>query len=141
MNLSVTVLSMKTEFDRDETTQGAVLSAFFYGYIILQIPGGMLVSKYGVKPVASAAFVVKSVLTFLTPFGADITAYLLFSVLLCLGLAQGVMFPAFVVLLKNWSTPESRDRMVAIATTGTETGAILAFAVGGAITDSKILGR
>ena len=33
------------EFDWDEETQGYVLGAFFYGYIVTQLPGGWIASK------------------------------------------------------------------------------------------------
>jgi len=42
VNLSVAIVSMteKKDFDWDASTQGIILSSFFYGYIVTQIPGG-----------------------------------------------------------------------------------------------------
>jgi hypothetical protein len=43
VNLSVAIVSMtkRSEFDSwDSRTRGLILSAFFYGYILTQIPGG-----------------------------------------------------------------------------------------------------
>ena len=37
------------EFDWDEKTQGIILSAFYYGYILTHIPGGLLAQRYGGK--------------------------------------------------------------------------------------------
>ena len=34
-------------FKWDQAQQGIILSAFFYGYIPLQIPAGILVERYG----------------------------------------------------------------------------------------------
>ena len=37
------------EFNWNEETQGYVLGSFFYGYILTQVPGGWLASKFGGK--------------------------------------------------------------------------------------------
>lgn len=34
-------------FDWDSTTQGFILSSFFYGYILTQFAGGFIASKIG----------------------------------------------------------------------------------------------
>ena len=36
----------KPEFDWDSKTIGIVDSSFFWGYLITQVPGGFLASKY-----------------------------------------------------------------------------------------------
>ena len=139
MNLSVAVVSMK-EFEWTEAQQGVLLSTFFYGYVISQIPGGVIVGKYGGKSVAGIVILTSSVLTLLTPIAADVSFYLISVVRVCSGLAQGMVYPALLVLLRNWSTVGDRNQMVSIATTGTETGAVLAFSLGGVLCDSYFLG-
>ena len=37
---------LQKEIDWDRDTIGNVESAFFYGYMITQIPGGLIASKY-----------------------------------------------------------------------------------------------
>ena len=51
---------------------GWVLSAFFYGYLITQIPGGYLASRFGGRYVFGLGILLTSVLTLLTPLAAGI---------------------------------------------------------------------
>ena len=53
-------------------TIGWVLSAFFFGYIITQIPGGYLAGRYGGRFVYGIGILMTSVLTLLTPLAAEI---------------------------------------------------------------------
>ena len=39
------------EFDWDKETQGIILGAFFWGYLLTQIPGGWLAERVGGKGV------------------------------------------------------------------------------------------
>ena len=40
------------DFDWSSSVQGYVLSSFFYGYLITQIPGGMLAAQLGATNVS-----------------------------------------------------------------------------------------
>ena len=51
---------------------GWILSAFFYGYIITQIPGGLLAARYGGKTVLGLGIVITAALTLFTPLAARI---------------------------------------------------------------------
>lgn len=70
VNLSVAIVSITTttkEFDWDSKTKGLILSSFFYGYILTQLPGGWLASKYGGKVVFGNGIVITAVLSLMTP--------------------------------------------------------------------------
>ena len=56
---------------------GLVLSSFFYGYIVTQIPGGWLASRYGGKSVLGLGILCTAALTLLTPIAAQNSIYLL----------------------------------------------------------------
>lgn len=51
-------------------TTGWILAAFFYGYIVTQIPGGWLAERIGGKWVFGVGVVMTSVFTLLTPLAA-----------------------------------------------------------------------
>lgn len=55
------------EFDWDEKTQGLVLSSFFWGYVVTQMPGGMLADTYGGKATLGLGMLFSSIGTIITP--------------------------------------------------------------------------
>ena len=57
-------------FSWDSRVQGSVLAAFFYGYVITQIPGGYLTRRCGGKVVYAFGVVGSSLLALLSPIAA-----------------------------------------------------------------------
>jgi ACS family sodium-dependent inorganic phosphate cotransporter-like MFS transporter 5 len=58
------------EFTWSKSMQGFVLASYFYGYILTQVPGGWLSSKYGARNVLFVSNLVASALTMTAPFFA-----------------------------------------------------------------------
>lgn len=46
------------------------MGSFYYGYVIAQIPAGILAQKYGGKHVFGIGMLMTALLTLLTPFAA-----------------------------------------------------------------------
>ena len=57
-------------FPWDSRIQGSILAAFFYGYVITQIPGGYLTRRCGGKVVFAAGVAGSSLLALLSPLAA-----------------------------------------------------------------------
>jgi MFS family permease len=83
------------EFYWNKQTQGLILSFYFVGYLLTEIPGGWLSLKFGSKIVLAVAILVSSVLTLLLPFAARIHVGMLIACRFLIGLAHGVVWPAF----------------------------------------------
>jgi MFS family permease len=64
---------------------GTLLSAFFVGYTVMQVPGGILVDRYGARRVLMASLVLWSVFTGLTGVAMTFVALVLVRVLFGLG--------------------------------------------------------
>lgn len=101
--------------------RGWVLSAFAYGYIIVQLPSGWVATH--VKPtfVLSWAVLAWSLCTALTPWAARLSLHALFALLAGLGLAEGFCLPAVFQILGTRVAARKRSRAFA-----------LVFAAGGA---------
>ena len=56
---------------------GLVLGSFFFGYIITQIPGGYMASRYGGKNLFGCGILFSSLLTLLTPVATKSSVFLL----------------------------------------------------------------
>lgn len=68
---------MTTEPKKIVIFVGQVLGSFFYGYILTQIPGGLLAQRIGGRWVFGVGVVMTAVLTILTPLAADISVWAL----------------------------------------------------------------
>ncbi|PVD36049.1 hypothetical protein C0Q70_03019 [Pomacea canaliculata] len=121
------------EFDWSKGTQGQILGAFFYGYLLLQLPGGILSQSMGSKVVISVGMGTVAIMTLLSPVFARINPYGLFAVRVIIGLGQGVMYPAAISFWGAWAPPKERTRLVAISLSGGQLGNALIFPAGGLI--------
>ena len=58
------------EFNWSEVEQGVILGSFFWGYIVTQIPGGLLSKKFGGKWPFGIGLLISAVFAILTPWCA-----------------------------------------------------------------------
>lgn len=82
------LISQENEFDWDEQTQGYILSAFFWGYVLTHIPGGLLAERFGGKQTLGLGILSTSVLTLLTPLAARAGPWWLITVRFVEGLGE-----------------------------------------------------
>jgi MFS family permease len=76
------------KFDWSEVDQSIILSSFFWGYLIFQVPGGRIAEVVGAKRVFGGAVFVNGILSLLLPFLARINWVLLLIIRTMQGLAQ-----------------------------------------------------
>lgn len=68
--------SISKDFNLAPTEMGVVISAFFIGYSIMQIPGGWFADKFGSKTVIMVALALWSVFTFTTGHASTLAGLL-----------------------------------------------------------------
>jgi len=122
------------EFEWDQKTQSALLGAFFYGYLIMQIPGGMMAARFGGKWLFGLGTLCTSVFSLLMPTAARIkdTGWkwmLAFRIIQ--GFGEGVTTPAMSSLLGQWAPPAERSIMATVTYGGTQMGTILGLPLAG----------
>ncbi|GFU93765.1 putative inorganic phosphate cotransporter [Trichonephila clavipes] len=76
------------EFDWSPAIQGYILGAGFLGYVVTQMPGGMLAECYGAKFTVVGGLFLSSLGHILSPLAARSSAYLLIVMQLVRGLGQ-----------------------------------------------------
>ncbi|MCX6636360.1 MAG: MFS transporter [Acidobacteria bacterium] len=94
VNLSVVMVlpDFKQRFQLTDTDRGALNSAFFWSYAVLQIPAGWFVDRYGVKLPFAAALGLWSLVSAGTAFSGSVRQ--LFTLRLLLGVCESVVTPA-----------------------------------------------
>lgn len=81
---------------------------FFFGYLFLQIPGGYIASKVSSKKFVLVSLLVWGVFAILSGLAQNATELLIVRFLL--GVAEGGVWPATLVLLSRWFPQEERAR-------------------------------
>ncbi|XP_046680581.1 putative inorganic phosphate cotransporter isoform X1 [Homalodisca vitripennis] len=141
VNLSVGIVAMtdNTEANHhipvlpwDSSTKGIILSSFFWGYLILQIPAGLMSRKFGPKYLLFWATIVCSVLTLLVPYIAENFSW----VILCMtrvamGLVQGAFYPCVNAHTSKWAPPLEKSRIFSFVFIGTQFGTFLTMPIAG----------
>jgi len=100
---------------------GAVLGAFFAGYAVMQIPGGLLVDKFGARSLLALSILCWSVSTALTGAAGSLTAMLVIRVLF--GLSEGPFPPATSKVVALWFPYREIGRATGILLAGALIGA------------------
>ena len=106
------IVTMYSEFDWDGETQGAVLSAFYYGYVLTQIPGAFMASRFGGTRVFAAGIFLAGIGTLLTPLTAD-RVWLLIVARVLTGFGEGVTYPAMATLVSKWAPASEKSATMA----------------------------
>ncbi|KAI5652003.1 major facilitator superfamily domain-containing protein [Phthorimaea operculella] len=124
----------RVHYDWSETTQGLLLSAFYYGYVITHLPGGLLAEKFGGKWTCGLSLLASSIANLLTPWSVSIGgAAGLFVSRVCYGLGEGPVTPSFVLLLARWAPPSERSLFGAMIFGGAQLGNIFGRIISGYI--------
>lgn len=122
-SLSVAMPMIAKEFDIGPATQGLLLSAFFWTYAFMQIPGGMLADRYGPRVVIAGATLGWG---FFQAIAAVCTGWVsLLVTRLGLGAAEAPIYPAGGKLNGIWMTQNERGRGATLLDGGAPLGAAL----------------
>jgi ACS family sodium-dependent inorganic phosphate cotransporter-like MFS transporter 5 len=123
--------SMDGPFAWSKSIQGVLLSAYFYGYLITQIPGGWLSYRFGGKNVLACSMAIAAFFTLLMPVTARWHVAALVICRLIVGLAHGVFWPSVSSIFIYWTPPAERSRLVGMASAGSWVGNIIALPFAG----------
>ncbi len=107
-NISLALPSMSRDLHLRPTEQGAAAGIFFWGYLALQIPGGYLASRWSAKRFVAILLVVWGGCSAAT--GLVTSGHQFWVMRLLLGVAEGGVWPAVLVLLADWFPRAERAR-------------------------------
>jgi sugar phosphate permease len=107
-NISLALPSMSRELGMSPTQAGDAAGVFFWGYLLLQVPGGYLAERWSAKLFVSALLMVWGI----GAIGCGLVRSWgeLRAMRFVLGVAEGGVWPATVVLLSHWFPRAERAR-------------------------------
>lgn len=130
-NISFALPHLKTDMHLTGAQQGLASGIFFWGYLLLQIPGGYMAERWSAKRWIAILMVLWSVAAmasgFTHTFGQLILARFL------LGVAEGGVQPALMTTIRSWFPFAERSRAYAIFKLYTPIAAIVAAPFSGII--------
>ncbi|CAH8479660.1 unnamed protein product [Heterobilharzia americana] len=124
-------VTTKPDFYWTAGQRGFVDSSFFYGYLITQIPGGVIASKFPANRLFGIAVGGSALLNLLLPGACKVHFGIVMMIRMLQGLVEGTSYPACHGIWRYWAPPLERSRLATIAFCGSYAGAVLGLSLSG----------
>lgn len=121
-------------FEWSSGVQGIVLSCYFWGYFVSQLPAARIAELYSAKWVMFFSVFINVVCTLLTPVMCELHYSAAVLMRIGEGIGGGVTFPAMHTLLSKWAPPSERSFMAALTYAGTSLGTVISMLMAGVLT-------
>ncbi len=107
-NISLALPAISRELHLNAAQGGQVAGIFFWGYLLLQIPGGYLAERWSAKRLISVMLAAWG----LCAIGCGLAKNWqeMIAMRFLLGVAEGSVYPATLVLISNWFPRDERAR-------------------------------
>lgn len=125
---SVAIVPMAAAFGWTAAAQGAVQSAFFWGFTLSQVPGGAAASRYTGKRMLALGVLLWSVGTLVAPMAAA-SVPLLCLTRMIVGLGEGFSPTATTDMIARYVPRQERARAVGIVFSGFNVGNVVGLLV------------
>ena len=106
--LDPTISSMMKDLFMDDRMKGEAAGIFFFGYVLLQIPGGYWATRWSARKIISLFLIAWGVCAVGCGLARSFRQFEVMRFLL--GVAESGVFPATLVLLANWFPRGERAR-------------------------------
>ena len=128
------------EFSWSDQQQALILGSFFYGYIVLQVPAGILADTVGSKWIFGGSLFITAILSLLGPVAAraGFVPFLITRILQ--GLAEGVTLPCMSAMVSRWMPKMERSRGISIIFAGGAIGSVVVLPLTGYLCNNRFLG-
>jgi ACS family tartrate transporter-like MFS transporter len=107
-SLAYAAIGMSRDLGFSDRVTGLGIGVFFIGYVALQIPGALLVERWGARGIISTTMVAWGLMTALTALVH--TPAQLYAARFVLGAAEAGFFPGVIVYLSHWFLQADRAK-------------------------------
>ena len=118
VNISIAAQRMRDELGWSEREKGFMLSAFFWGYAIGQIPSTLAADRIGGKATLGFAIFASSVMTMLFPAASKISYNLALATRAIIGLCSAATFPSCFYFYPRWVPIKEKTFMLSFVYSG-----------------------
>jgi ACS family D-galactonate transporter-like MFS transporter len=135
-NLAAAVINpgFRDFFKLSQVERGWLHSAFFWTYLVLQVPSGWLVDRFGAKRTLAAGFVLWSLASAATGFSTGFTALFIFRMFL--GIGEACVNPAGMRWIRFNIPEEQRGLAVGIYQASAKVGLAVGVPIAGFLMDA-----
>eukprot|EP01018_Ginkgo_biloba_P034254 Gb_13175 [translate_table: standard] len=127
--MSVAIVPLSATHGWTSSFAGIVQSSFLWGYLLSPIAAGALADHYGGKNVMAWGVAIWSLATFLTPWAADQSVWMLLAVRALFGIAEGVALPCMNTMISRWFPRTERATAVGLSMAGFHLGNVIGLLV------------
>ncbi|XP_055387787.1 putative inorganic phosphate cotransporter [Condylostylus longicornis] len=146
VNMSTAIVAMTDldinpnieHFNYTQNEKQLILSSFFWGYAVAQVPSGVMASFWGGKTVLAFGTILCSIFTAILPLLAKYGIKIVIFLRVLAGLTQGVVYPCVHTLLSKWVPSTERSFLGTTVYSGAQLGTVIMLASSGALTESTI---
>ncbi len=138
INVSFAGLDMTRELGFSDTVFGLGSGIFFAGYVLLEIPGSLLVELWSARKWIARIMISWGVVGSLT--GLIHTAHQFYWARFILGVAEAGFFPGVVVYLTHWYREQDRARAMAMFMSAIPIAQVIGAPISGALLQIHWLG-
>ncbi|XP_016990494.1 putative inorganic phosphate cotransporter isoform X1 [Drosophila rhopaloa] len=125
-------------YNWDTSQKSLILSSFFWGYVLSQVPAGLLARRFGAKVVLGSATATGGILCFFHPMAANSGWESICALRVLTGLVQGSVYPCVHTLLAKWVPRTERGLLTTGVYSGAQFGTAVILVTSGFIFESTI---
>jgi MFS family permease len=111
-NISIAALTMNKELGLSATTYGLAAGAFFWSYVLFQLPASAILTRIGARRWLGVTMVAWGVCSAGTAFVTDATSFVAMRFLL--GIAESGFFPGVAWFMTRWFPSAYRGRAMGV---------------------------
>ncbi len=117
-NLALALPVIGVDLNLSPLTKGVILSAFGWSYVLMQIPGGIIIDRFGPRLTFAVSLFTWSVVTMLQGLARTLGAGFLIGARVTLGITEAPAFPLNSRVVATWFPARERGFAIGVYTAG-----------------------
>jgi ACS family tartrate transporter-like MFS transporter len=131
VNLGYAKLEMTDELKFSDAVYGFGAGIFFIGYLLLEIPGTLLVERWSARLWISRIMITWGIIASLTGFVHTVGQF--YTLRFLLGLAEAGFYPGVIIYLTHWFPERQRSKAISLFMVGSPIANVIGSPVSGLI--------